>query len=326
MITLLSPIGGQTVPVFTEHQRAYRDREDSTENIAVIDWLNLKREDKDDCTFPLPTVFSWAGGKAPYTLEVSLTADFARARTVVTEKSALALENLRVDTLYYWRVNGSAPETFRTEAGAPRWLRIGGITNVRDAGGWQTCYGKAIRQGLLFRGSELDRHHTITDEGIRFMREELGIRTDLDLRRECELTQSPLGGDVRFPVIPIDAYQHFIKETHSALTKQVFDVLSEPDNYPIYYHCWGGADRTGTVAYLLGAVLGMAERDLIEDYELTTLSVWKQRSRHSDHFTAFMEALEPYGSDYRSRCENYLRACGVDDAQQAQLRRILLEP
>lgn len=326
MIKLRSPIGGQTVPVFTDHQRTFRNREDSTEDIAVIDWLNLKREDKDDCTFPLPTVFSWTGGEAPYILEVSRTPDFAHAHTVVTDRTALELENFRVNTLYYWRVNGCAPESFRTEAGTPRWLRIGGITNVRDAGGWPTCYGKAIRQGFLFRGSEMDRHHTITAEGIRFLREELGIRTDLDLRRECELTESPLGADVNFPVIPIDAYQHFIKDTHRELTRQVFDVLADPANYPIYYHCWGGADRTGTVAYLLGAVLGMAERDLIEDYELTTLSVWKKRSRHSDHFTAFMEALEPFGPDYRSRCAAYLRACGVDDARQEQLRRILLEP
>ncbi|MBO7515848.1 MAG: serine hydroxymethyltransferase, partial [Lachnospiraceae bacterium] len=39
---------------------------------------------------------------------------------------------------------------------------------------------------------------------------------------------------------------------------------------PVYYHCQNGADRTGTMGFLIVALLGMGESDLAKDYELTT--------------------------------------------------------
>ena len=39
---------------------------------------------------------------------------------------------------------------------------------------------------------------------------------------------------------------------------------------PVFYHCQNGADRTGTIGFLIGALLGMSESDLAKDYELTT--------------------------------------------------------
>ena len=39
---------------------------------------------------------------------------------------------------------------------------------------------------------------------------------------------------------------------------------------PVFYHCQNGADRTGTLGFLIGALLGMSEGDLAKDYELTT--------------------------------------------------------
>ena len=39
----------------------------------------------------------------------------------------------------------------------------------------------------------------------------------------------------------------------------------------VYFHCIGGADRTGTLAFLIEALLGVAESDLSQDFELTSL-------------------------------------------------------
>ena len=38
----------------------------------------------------------------------------------------------------------------------------------------------------------------------------------------------------------------------------------------MYFHCAGGADRTGTLAFLIEALVGVSENDLSKDYELTT--------------------------------------------------------
>ena len=48
----------------------------------------------------------------------------------------------------------------------------------------------------------------------------------------------------------------------------------------IYFHCTHGADRTGTIAYLIEALLGVDESDRITDYELTTLAGQSDRTRY----------------------------------------------
>ena len=80
--------------------------------------------------------------------------------------------------------------------------------NFRDAGGKRTLDGGRTRQGMIFRGSELSgTHYNITPEGVRFMREELKIRTDLDLRypkKTARITASPLGDGVRWVRRPVN--------------------------------------------------------------------------------------------------------------------------
>jgi hypothetical protein len=51
----------------------------------------------------------------------------------------------------------------------------------------------------------------------------------------------------------------------------------------IYIHCSHGADRTGTLAYLLEGLLGVSTEDRYEDYELTTLAGQSDRTRYYDH-------------------------------------------
>ena len=44
------------------------------------------------------------------------------------------------------------------------------------------------------------------------------------------------------------------------------------DGKVVYFHCHGGADRTGTLAFLLEGLLGVSESDMSKDFELTTYS------------------------------------------------------
>ena len=48
----------------------------------------------------------------------------------------------------------------------------------------------------------------------------------------------------------------------------------------VYFHCAGGADRTGTLAFLIEALLGVSESDLSKDYELTSFDGSHDRYRN----------------------------------------------
>ena len=58
----------------------------------------------------------------------------------------------------------------------------------------------------------------------------------------------------------------------SSEIKKFFEVLADESNYPVIIHCENGADSTGTMAFLINALLGVNEEDLIKDFELSTFS------------------------------------------------------
>lgn len=60
-------------------------------------------------------------------------------------------------------------------------------------------------------------------------------------------------------------YGDFI--TNPTVAAPYLRVFANPDNYPIIFHCRGGADRTGSLAFILNALQGVSEADLIKDYE-----------------------------------------------------------
>ncbi len=323
MTKLLTPVNGETVTLHTERQKYFREHHREMAVHSSIDWLHLVHTGEKDNSHPAPVTFAWEGDAD--TMELSLHADMTDAVSIPAEGGTCQVYNLYIGTTYWWRAGDSEIGTFTTEDTAPRWIFAEGGTNIRDAGGWKTLDGRRIRQGLLFRGSEFGPHAVITEKGIRTLREEIGIRTDLDFRGEAVgvTIESPLGADIRFFLLPATAYEVLYSDPSNL--KEIFTVFADPENYPIYYHCWGGADRTGTYAFLLGSILGMSDEDLAMDYELTSLSVWGCRSQDGDGFRAVLDGIAPYGNTAKERAENFLLEHGVTGEQIESIRRILLE-
>lgn len=327
MIRLLSPRNGETVFLLTEKQRRFR----SQGCAGGLDWLNLQCSEGEDCSLPVKVEFIWEGGNGEYLFELSENVEFHGARMIRTNEKNVRVGNLKMNQQYFWRVDGAEACSFRTEDAAPRWIEVDGISNVRDIGAWRTKDGGRIRQGMVYRGGELDVHMTVTERGMKTLREELGIRTDLDIRAEAvgRISESPMGADVNFQLIPVVAYGEFFSEEQKEACRRVFSLFADETNYPIYFHCWGGADRTGTIAIVLQALLGADEEDVLTDYELTSLSIWGERSRTSEWFPPLIEALDRFGSegdDINRKAENFLLWCGVTEEQIRSIRRILREP
>jgi protein-tyrosine phosphatase len=90
-----------------------------------------------------------------------------------------------------------------------------------------------------------------------------------------------------------------VLETAAATFADVVRLAADPDNHPMVFHCTAGKDRTGVAAALMLGALGVADDDLLDDYELTAT----YRSRHR------IETMRPT-----------LEAAGVDvDAVRAYL-------
>src|SRR5438093_1000257 len=93
----------------------------------------------------------------------------------------------------------------------------------------------------LYRGGQPER------EGFDYLKNN-GIKTVINLRTENdeEVIVKELGmGYIHIPI----SIKPWSKVPDTAI-EQYFKVVSDPANYPIFFHCRRGADRTGALAAL----------------------------------------------------------------------------
>jgi protein-tyrosine phosphatase len=158
--------------------------------------------------------------------------------------------------------------------GGVRMIYTPSVWNVRDLGGW-ACTGGRVKYGKIFRGGNFG---SISADDKATIVDWLGVATDIDLRNNSEtggITVSPLGGSVEYFHQSLDFYANAVNTSAAsartvAVLKKVMSCVAS--NKPCYFHCMSGADRTGTIAYLLLSLLGVSQSDKDKDYELTAFS------------------------------------------------------
>lgn len=326
MITLLTPADGSTVTQHNERHREYI-REPKNDPTEKVDWLNLKATGRD-LSYPVPVRLTYSPA-VPAT--VILRGPDGRETPVPAADGCAEVTNLLIGATYTWFVRTgeetSEAFTFRTDAQPPRLLSVDGISNVRDFGGFPTTDGNRVRQGMLYRTSEMDTHVSITPDGIRTLEDELGVRTDLDLRGIKDEPRGPVLDTSRVEWInyPVAAYADCFTDDQLRIYGDSYRVLTDADRYPMICHCWGGIDRTGTWLYILGAMLGVSEDDLGLDYEFSSFSRWNRRSRRSEQFQEFLRGLRKFGETTRESGKGYMKAAGLTDGDLDAIRALLLE-
>ncbi len=175
-----------------------------------------------------------------------------------------------------------------------RIINASGGRNIRDAGGWKTQSGDTVKYGLLYRGAQLNGRNggpQLNQSGIDTFRNDLNVVTELDLRNSSDdggQTECFFGSDKNYVKISIGQYDSALKSYKTQL-KQIFEVLADENNYPLYFHCNAGADRTGTIAFLIGGLLGVSESDLTKDFELTSFGGQGKRLRGKDTGSGYSE-------------------------------------
>ena len=295
----------------------------------------------------VPITVKWSStdeGITHYTVEYATKSDFSDAIVEQVEHptTSLDLYNLYKATKYYVRVTSYSESaeiaqdesSFTTTALGPRVMNIDGIYNVRDLGGYQIASGEVTLQGLLYRGGALipvDIYDSnLTDSSKAYMSEVMNIRTEIDFR-----TPTEAGNDGGSPIpnadlvyITLGAYADSMRNWKSAY-RDLFSILANENNYPIYMHCTGGADRTGTVSFIINALLGVSETELIQDYEFTSFSIYHMRNTkdgvYKDYFTEFMSTFNSFeGNTLSEKAESFLLSVGVTEAEINNFKAIML--
>ena len=324
MFTILEPRNGERVTLLHPYHLAYIANPIKS-GVGAVDFLDLHA--KSAALSAPRTVTLRYAPSVDAEVQIGTRADLSDALCISGTGGVASVTNLLLDTDYFWCVkkgdSASPTAHFHTDATAPRMLAVDGISNVRDFGGFVTLDGRRVRQGLLYRTSEFNSHVTLTERGLETLLS-LGIRTDLDIRGAGEAVMPVLPDTVAYHNIPLSAYEHIFTEEQMARYRALFELLADPAIYPAVLHCWGGIDRTGTFLYVLGAMLGMKEADLGLDYEMSSFSIWGDRSRKSEQFRAFLTGLSAYEDSVNAAAVGYLHAAGVNDRTLSRIRDIFL--
>ena len=300
-----------------------------------------------------PIEFRWnADSGENFVLEISETKDFAdpikiaaRKRSKEPKQFRARAFNLKIAQNYFWRAkNTDTGETSEIRMvsvsdAAPRIMKVDGTRNVRDLGGRVGLSNRRVKQNLIFRGRGMNYNSkdgikagavAIKPAGIKFMTKVLKIKTDLDLRSKKEvadLSGSPLGEGVKWIHIPAYCYGGTFTEKGKANYAQFFRVFCDEKNYPIYVHCIGGADRTGTLCYILNAILGVADDQLEKDWQATIFADPNVAFVAQKRYLSILEGINKFGTKNEPtviKAERFLKSAGITDEEIAKFRSIML--
>lgn len=229
------------------------------------------------------------------------------------------------------------------------------VMNMRDLGGWEVEGGNGRRTnfGVFYRSAMLDRYF-MSKEKYRVgcpLSHELGIRSELDLRSEAPVTNAPAASildevyffttnvntivktGVGFTAAPCDdagtmryyrvAFSDGIYDHVGSAARELrdaFHVLGRKASHPVLFHCAGGRDRTGLLAFLLEALVGVREDDLFRDH--LSIVFGKQGKMWASRVDGYLRDLYTakdgaafrfggYGDSLAGHVRAYLEWCGV---------------
>ncbi|CAG1770986.1 partial Tyrosine-protein phosphatase, partial [uncultured bacterium] len=180
----------------------------------------------------------------------------------------------------------------------------------------------------------------LTDRGLAQIKR-LGIRLVCDFRTEAEahkqpnrFPDSPAVNYVRLPIQhgefePTSVFERIKKgdydwisedfmirgyvdslEGYPEVWARFFQLLVEPRQRPLLFHCTGGKDRTGAAAALVLLALGVPPETVIADYGLSdgyNSDVRRTIYEHLRPFSVDLEKVEPYFTAPESRLRALLK-------------------
>lgn len=257
----------------------------------------------------------------------------------------------------------SFPDDVKTIVGV-RCQKFPTVENFRDLGGYLNTDSRVLKWGRLYRSGRLDSISDIDAKRIAKMR----VRTFVDLRVHVDKPEvsshTRIKNYVHFPVtarksnpLPLiytqrfkrgdaiifmqDIFKDMLITNHESLRK-MFDILLEPENYPVILSCrYGNIQSSLATALVLGA-LDIPEQTIMDDYLLSNryfnmrviaAQATKLPLESQDALTSMMVSDERYLNaafdfikrHYGSVKEYLYQELGVDEKDCNKLKTILLD-
>ena len=257
-----------------------------------------------------------------------------------------------------------------------RSITLSGQPNFRDLGGYKTENGKKLKTGLIYRSGTLAK---LTDDDVDKIKA-LNIKTVVNLLDEEERQkygEDKLPEGVKNIFLPItgqnneaaavlkarqtgdfsDVPVDFNYKIHALLIEdgkeaysELFKLLTNPDNYPIVFHCSHGVHRTGTAAALILSALDVPWETVSEDYLLSneyrkeesekrikTLNTLAENfgvndlEQNEGNIKAFYILKAKYIDGTKTAIEkkynsfnNYLNSLGITEKEKNKIKTILI--
>jgi protein-tyrosine phosphatase len=183
------------------------------------------------------------------------------------------------------------------------------VDGWRDLGGIRTTDGRVIKRGALVRARSLDE---LEDWTALY---ELGVRTLIDLRNDDERASAPSPPGIVTLHLPLDGaddrefwdewaadwrfgtpvyYGPHLRRFPERSVAVLEAIASAPPG-GVLFHCMGGRDRTGMIAMLVLALVGVAPEDIADDYELSATDPDIAAAAEAAGTTARAELLRTLG-------------------------------
>ena len=209
---------------------------------------------------------------------------------------------------------------FKVDTQAPRNLDVGNMPNCRDMGGRTTYAGGKVRQGMIYRtaGNKFDNRSSIDSACQTVLTKQLKVKTEINVANSDTNNVNLSGGKLVNAYMAYGATPYSNLARNSVRIRQVMDVLADESNYPVFYHCRIGTDRTGITGVMINGLLGVPFNEVIQDYGFSNFSpIDNQRypgktpDNNGDDIKKYIdEILAMPGSNFQEQTYNALLSIG----------------
>ena len=268
------------------------------------------------CDIPNAYVSSISGNIKLYTYDTT-----KKTKTFVTTTNNDLINFYLIPKTTYYLESASNPKLheYVSITGKVRMLKINGVTNARDIGGWSADGGR-IKYGKIVRSAKTEGASPYTE--FKYI---LGDKIkNVDFRRDDELVDAKpkwVSGINYQRNIPL-----YVPNDKDSKTRKAIETIMTyiTKGYNVFFNCKGGKDRTGTAAYILEGILGVKKSNRVIDYELTNFSSSITWNRKYSKFMSLCSDIKAYdtSNDEMSFVKWYISFSKTTDSKKKDIELI----